>query len=52
MGNGEMMANMVLEMPINRFVTMTAGKFTEEMAQCLVNVLNDENASKNFKYSE
>lgn len=49
LGSGEMIANTVLELPINRFITMTSGKFTEEMAQNLVNILNDDEPGENLR---
>lgn len=48
MGDGAMLSNVIFETPISKFVTMTGGSFTEESATKLVNILNDDDVSKNF----
>ena len=48
MGDGAMLSNVIFETPISKFVTMTGGNFTEESATKLVNILNDDDVSKNF----
>ena len=48
MGDGSMLSNVIFETPISKFVTMTSGNFTEDSANKLVNILNDDDVSKNF----
>ena len=42
-GTGDMLAAMALEMPIRNFITMSAGVFTDEMADGLMQILSDGN---------
>ena len=47
LGDGSMLACTVFETPITRYITMTEGKFTEEMAKSLANILNGDKTAKN-----
>ncbi len=44
-GDGKMLAAMATQIPIRNFVSMSMGVFTPEMAQGLINVLNDDESS-------
>ena len=44
-GDGKMLAAMALQIPIRNFIAMSMGVFTEDMAQGLLDVLNDDTSS-------
>ena len=44
-GDGKMIAAMALQIPIRNFIAMSMGVFTEEMAQGLLDILNDDKSS-------
>ena len=44
-GDGKMLAAMATQIPIRNFIAMSMGVFTEEMAQGLLNILNDDTSS-------
>ena len=44
-GDGKMLAAMALQIPIRNFIAMSMGVFTEDMAQGLLDVLNDDASS-------
>lgn len=44
-GDGKMIAAMALQIPIRNFIAMSMGVFSEEMAQGLLEILNDDKSS-------
>ena len=44
-GDGKMLAAMALQIPIRNFIAMSMGVFSEEMAQGLLEILNDDKSS-------
>ena len=44
-GDGKMIAAMALQIPIRNFIAMSMGVFTEDMAQGLLDILNDDKSS-------
>ena len=43
---GNMVKSMIVDIPIRNFVTMSSGAFTEDMAEVLLMILNEEKAGK------
>ncbi len=43
---GNMVKSMIVDIPIRNFVTMSSGAFTEDMAEGLLMILNEEKAGK------
>ncbi len=44
-GDGKMLAAMALQIPIRNFIAMSMGVFSEEMADGLLAILNDDQSS-------
>lgn len=49
MGSSGMFLASVMEMPFHSLVAMSGGKLTEDMANAIVDILNDKDVAKNFK---
>ena len=44
-GDGKMLAAMATQIPIRNFIAMSTGVFTQEMADGLLKVLNDDDST-------